>query len=72
MLIAPIQNIMPKYQRPILFVLLILTGFHFVIAQKSVTIQSISSDWKMKDASQTQWYNAKVPGCVHSDLLNNK
>src|ERR1700756_5712488 len=32
----------------------------------------ISKGWRFRQADQTAWYSANVPGCVHTDLLNNK
>src|SRR6266566_4511407 len=28
--------------------------------------------WQFREAGQDKWYPASVPGCVHTDLLNNK
>jgi beta-mannosidase len=28
--------------------------------------------WQFRQAGQEKWYPANVPGCVHTDLLNNK
>ncbi|MCX6309155.1 MAG: glycoside hydrolase family 2 protein [Bacteroidia bacterium] len=32
----------------------------------------INAGWKFKQSDSTNWYKAQVPGCVHTDLLNNK
>jgi beta-mannosidase len=32
----------------------------------------LQSDWHFREAGKTTWYAATVPGCVHTDLLNNK
>jgi beta-mannosidase len=32
---------------------------------------SLNSRWSFREASGTTWYPAQVPGCVHTDLLNN-
>ncbi|MDR2683257.1 MAG: glycoside hydrolase family 2 protein [Dysgonamonadaceae bacterium] len=34
--------------------------------------QEISSGWKFRQARLTNWYDATVPGVVHTDLLANK
>jgi beta-mannosidase len=39
---------------------------------KDVMEISIQSDWKFRQAGTEQWMSAKVPGCVHTDLLDNK
>jgi Beta-galactosidase/beta-glucuronidase len=33
---------------------------------------SLNSRWKFHQADKTEWYPATVPGCVHTDLLENK
>src|SRR5258705_137499 len=32
----------------------------------------LQSDWRFREAGKSIWYSATVPGCVHTDLLNNK
>ncbi len=41
------------------------TGMH------RITI-SLHSGWQFREAGKDKWYPASVPGCVHTDLLNNK
>ena len=33
--------------------------------------QSLNSGWKFQQENKTEWTCAKVPGCVHLDLLDN-
>ena len=33
--------------------------------------QSLNSGWKFQQENKTEWTRAKVPGCVHLDLLDN-
>jgi beta-mannosidase len=33
---------------------------------------SVNSGWQFREAGKDKWYPASVPGCVHTDLLNNK
>jgi beta-mannosidase len=33
---------------------------------------SINSGWKFRETGKTEWLPATVPGCVHTDLLDNK
>ena len=33
--------------------------------------QSLNSGWKFQQENKTEWNHAKVPGCVHLDLLDN-
>lgn len=37
-----------------------------------VVEKNIFENWIFKNSKDTIWYNAKVPGCVHTDLLYNK
>src|SRR5438552_2969212 len=30
------------------------------------------TNWQFREAGKDKWYPASVPGCVHTDLLNNK
>jgi len=32
----------------------------------------LQSDWRFREVGKPTWYSATVPGCVHTDLLNNK
>ena len=32
----------------------------------------IHADWQFREAGKDSWHPATVPGCVHTDLLNNK
>ena len=32
----------------------------------------IHDGWQFREVGKTDWYNATVPGCVHTDLLANK
>ncbi len=51
-----------------IFVLIFSTGF--VFSQNSEMI--LSSKWQFKQKGKQSWNSAKVPGCIHTDLLNNK
>jgi beta-mannosidase len=32
----------------------------------------VTTGWQFREAGKDKWYPATVPGCVHTDLLNNK
>ena len=32
----------------------------------------LSSGWKFKNYNSNEFFSAKVPGCIHLDLLNHK
>ncbi len=34
--------------------------------------KEINSGWKFHKVGNTDWHNAVVPGCIHTDLINNK
>ena len=43
-----------------------------MIAQNSVQQIQLSSEWQMRESTAKEWQKAKVPGCVHTDLIRNK
>jgi len=38
----------------------------------AVMNEVVTSDWKFRKAGDTAWLPATVPGCVHTDLIDNK
>src|SRR5882672_12694561 len=32
----------------------------------------VHTGWQFREVGKDKWYPASVPGCVHTDLLNNK
>src|SRR5689334_15752336 len=42
------------------------------LGQTSIVRFDLDSGWKFREAGKTEWHAATVPGCVHTDLLNNK
>lgn len=40
--------------------------------KESITVLEINSGWQFSEAGKDEWLDAKVPGCVHTDLLNHK
>ena len=53
----------------LLLIIISLTPFA-QSSEKSVT--EIKSKWKMHKFGNNMWYDATVPGCVHTDLIANK
>lgn len=41
-------------------------------AQSAVENIPLHQNWKFSEQNKNKWYAAKVPGTVHTDLLNNK
>lgn len=37
-----------------------------------LTKMALDTGWRFREANKNQWYPATVPGCVHTDLLDNK
>ena len=33
---------------------------------------ALSKAWQFREVGKDRWYPASVPGCVHTDLLNNR
>lgn len=52
----------------ILFIMLFFQGFS---QQTSVKIE-LNNNWKFHKVGTNLWYDATVPGCVHTDLLTNE
>src|SRR4030095_11366022 len=58
-------------QRRLLFLLAVAVILMTINTAKSQTIP-INSGWQFREVNKDTWYPAKVPGCVHTDLLDNK
>lgn len=41
-------------------------------SKQAVQTELINSEWKFRKAGDIEWLPAKVPGCVHNDLLDNQ
>lgn len=54
------------------FLLLIHSIFGLNIDSTSVASLKIKNNWKFFQTGKNNWYPAEVPGCIHTDLLNNK
>lgn len=39
--------------------------------KKTIQTQILSNGWELSELGTEQWIKAKVPGCVHTDLLSN-
>jgi beta-mannosidase len=51
-----------------------LLGIIMVSCQQQETqclTKTINEDWEFKSSTDSNWYPASVPGCVHTDLMNN-
>ena len=43
-----------------------------LLGQASPITQSIPNNWKFRQVGKQEWFQAAVPGCVHTDLLEHK
>ena len=41
-------------------------------ANRGKTVMQINTGWQFHEVGKTDWHDATVPGCVHTDLLANK
>lgn len=57
--------------RKLLLIVFILLSTQ-VWAQTVPVEINLNTSWKFHKVGTNQWYNATVPGCVHTDLLANK
>ena len=51
------------------FLFILQIGFSQSQSGKTILL---TEDWKFRKVGDTEWLQAKVPGCVHTDLLDNK
>lgn len=56
--------------RCMLFSLLLLTAGKYSFSQ--VSTYNLNSNWSFSQHGKSDWLPAKVPGCVHTDLLDNR
>jgi len=60
---------------PILLLMVLVTASAQqarVASDRGKTVMQINAGWQFREAGKTDWHNATVPGCVHTDLLANK
>jgi beta-mannosidase len=50
----------------------VLLTNQFAYSSPSVQVTEINQGWKFRQSDAASWLPATVPGCVHTDLLNNK
>src|SRR5215831_18101791 len=56
----------------ILILVLVAIGSSVMAQPASLSRTDLNNGWKFRQAGQTEWHTATVPGCVHTDLLDNK
>jgi len=54
------------------FIIAEFSTTYILRADSSVKINEINKDWKFRQSGLNEWLSATVPGCVHTDLLDNK
>ncbi len=59
---------LPPFSLRLILLAFLLSG---LACQKKalVTAQELNTGWQFHEADSTNWMNAQVPGCVHTDLL---
>ncbi|HET6977054.1 MAG TPA: glycoside hydrolase family 2 protein [Pyrinomonadaceae bacterium] len=60
---------------PILLLVSVVAGHGQSIrssANNGKTVMQINTGWQFREVGKTDWHDATVPGCVHTDLLANK
>ncbi len=60
---------MRSYCKPIIVILLFLSS-PFLFSQDMKKID-LGGKWKFRRAGTDQWMDARVPGCIHTDLMKN-
>jgi len=63
-----------KYKLSFLFLLIFFSVPTSAAIKDSSAVfnYSLTTGWQFKQADSSSWYPATVPGCVHTDLMNNK
>lgn len=54
------------------FILLIFVSCNSGNKEEEVKRKSLNTHWEFRQVGTNLWYNAEVPGCVHTDLLNHE
>ena len=52
----------------ILFSFILILNY---VSQNAILERLIHSNWEVKKKGAEKWYKAIVPGCIHTDLINN-
>jgi len=55
-----------------IFFILILSLLATIRSASQPISKEINSNWKFHKVGNTDWHKAVVPGCIHTDLINNK
>jgi beta-mannosidase len=55
----------------VFFLVAILIGSSVISKTFEQSVMEIKDGWKFRMISSEQWFDAKVPGCIHTDLLEN-
>jgi beta-mannosidase len=61
---------MKRYRIAFVFILFILSSP--ALFSQDMNKIDLGGKWRFRRAGSDQWLDAKVPGCVHTDLLRNK
>ena len=54
------------------YIVLLNLLFLFTAVDAQPVLQYLHEEWSFRQARGTNWYEATVPGTVHTDLMNNK
>ena len=54
-----------------LLILYLLFAAKTLLSQIQQTVRAIDSDWEFKELNEHSWLPAKVPGTIHTDLMDN-
>jgi beta-galactosidase/beta-glucuronidase len=63
-----------RYRHFLLFAVLVPFLATIGVAQEpraSVQKMTLDGAWGFRDADSARWFQASVPGCVHTDLMKN-
>ena len=58
-------------QRRFVLLIFLLYLAHISLGQQSVYKRQLTENWLFREKGTSDWLAAKVPGCVHLDLIEN-
>ena len=58
-------------QRRFVLLIFLLYLAHISLGQQSVYKRQLTENWLFREKGTSDWLSAKVPGCVHLDLIEN-
>ena len=65
------KNYFQKQKFPVIDILFLIFLHTNVFGQNSSIEKSLHTNWEFQQNGSKKWHKASVPGCIHTDLMNN-